>query len=106
MCVSVLRTVLSLCVNVRQTDQAIHIAGGEAMMYYDEMLAICYASNEIGAAPHFFETNASWCVDDDVTRNRYEELKSAGLLGVLISADPYHQVFVPPKGVYEPSNGR
>ena len=36
-------------------------------------------------------------MDDDVTRNRYEELKSAGLLGVLISADPYHQVFVPPE---------
>ncbi|MDP7578414.1 MAG: radical SAM protein [SAR202 cluster bacterium] len=82
---------------LRQTDRAIHIAGGEAMMYYDEMLAICFASNEIGAAPHFFETNASWCVDDDVTRKRYKELKSLGLMGVLISADPYHQAFVPPE---------
>jgi hypothetical protein len=82
---------------LRQTDRVIHIAGGEAMMYYNEMLAICRASNEIGAAPHFFETNASWCVDDEVTRNRYEELKDAGMLGVLISADPYHQVFVPPE---------
>jgi hypothetical protein len=82
---------------LRATDRVIHIAGGEAMMYYREMLAICQMANEEGNAPHFFETNASWCVDDDLTCRRYEELKQAGLLGVLISADPYHQVFVSPE---------
>lgn len=82
---------------LRATDRVIHIAGGEAMMYYQQMLKICQVANEEGNAPHFFETNASWAVDDDVTRRRYEELKQAGLLGVLISADPYHQVFVPPE---------
>lgn len=82
---------------LRATDRVIHIAGGEPMMYYPQMLAICQVANKEGNAPHFFETNASWCVDDDVTRRRYEELKQAGLLGVLISADPYHQVFVSPE---------
>ena len=82
---------------LRATDRVIHIAGGEPMMYYDQMLAICRVANEHNAAPHFFETNASWCVDDDVTRRRYEELKEAGLLGVYISADPYHQAFVTPQ---------
>ncbi|MDP6053321.1 MAG: radical SAM protein [Candidatus Latescibacteria bacterium] len=81
---------------LRQTDRVIHIAGGEAMMYYDEMLAVCRASNEIGAAPHFFETNAIWCRDDTEVRDRYEALLDAGIRGVLISADPYHQAFVPP----------
>lgn len=82
---------------LRETDRVIHIAGGEAMMYYNQMLEICRIANEHGNAPHFFETNASWCVNDDVTRQRYEELKEAGILGVLISADPYHQAFVPPE---------
>ncbi|MFQ6043782.1 MAG: radical SAM protein, partial [Candidatus Poribacteria bacterium] len=81
---------------LRMTDRVIHIAGGEPMMYYDQMLAICRTANEYGAAPHFFETNASWCENDDVTRRRYEELKEAGLIGVYISADPYHQAFVSP----------
>ncbi|MBM3236747.1 radical SAM protein [Candidatus Poribacteria bacterium] len=81
---------------LRGTDRVIHIAGGEPMMYYDQMLAICRIANEYDAAPHFFETNASWCKDDDVTRRRYEELKEAGLVGVYISADLYHQAFVPP----------
>jgi len=85
---------------LRATDRVIHIAGGEAMMYYRRMLEICQAANEEGCAPHFFETNASWAIDDDVTRRRYEELKEAGLLGVLISADPYHQLFVPPEPRY------
>ena len=66
-------------------------------MYYDQMLAICRASKEIGAAPHFIETNASWCRDDAMVRNRYEVLQDAGVRGVLISADPYHQAFVPPE---------
>ncbi len=82
---------------LRATDRAVHVAGGEAMMYYQEMLAICQDANKEGCAPHFFETNASWCTDDDVTRRRYEELKRAGLAGVLISADPYHQTFVLPE---------
>ena len=82
---------------LRATDRAVHVAGGEAMMYYQQMLAICRMANEEGCAPHFIETNASWCIDDDVTRSRYEELKSAGVPGMLISADPYHQNFVPPE---------
>jgi hypothetical protein len=81
---------------LRQTDRVIHIAGGEAMMYYPQMLEICRRAHQDGAAPHFFETNASWCVDDDTTRRRYEELLDLGVRGVLISADPYHQAFVPP----------
>ena len=80
---------------LRATDRVIHIAGGEPMMYYDQMLAICRTANECGVAPHFFETNASWCSDDDMTRRRYEELKETGLIGVYISSDPYHQAFVP-----------
>ncbi|MFC1715827.1 radical SAM protein [Candidatus Poribacteria bacterium] len=79
------------------TDRAVHIAGGEPMMYYQQMLAVCQVANEEGRAPHFFETNASWCTNDDVTLRRYEELKKAGLSGVYISADAYHQQFVPPE---------
>lgn len=81
---------------LRATDRVIHIAGGEPMMYYRQMLKVCKIANEYGCAPHFFETNASWCVNDDITYRRYEELKDSGILGVYISADPYHQAFVTP----------
>lgn len=81
---------------LRSTDRVIHIAGGEVMMAYPAMLALCRGAREEGASPHFFETNASWCVDEQTTRERYETLQSLGLQGVLISADPFHQAFVPP----------
>ncbi len=81
---------------LRATDRVIHIAGGEPMMYYDQMLELCRIANENGCAPHFFETNASWCINDNITRKKYEEIKNVGVVGVYISADPYHQAFVPP----------
>ncbi len=82
---------------LRCTDRVIHIAGGEPMIYYDEMLRMWRAANEEGFPPHFFETNASWCVSDELTRSRYEELRDAGAKGVLISCDPYHLASVPPR---------
>jgi hypothetical protein len=85
---------------LRATDRVIHIAGGEAMMYYRRMMKICKSANEQGFAPHFIETNASWCINDEVAQKRYIEMKQAGIKGVLISADAYHQAFVTPKRRY------
>ena len=82
---------------LRQTDRVIHIAGGEAMMYYEDVLALCREANKGGFAPHFIETNASWCTTDELAYERYRAFQDAGLFGVLISADPYHQYFVPPE---------
>ncbi|MHB1458408.1 MAG: radical SAM protein [Armatimonadota bacterium] len=77
-------------------DRVIHIAGGEAMMFYPQLLEICREANIEGIAPHFIETNASFAVNDQVTSDRLLELKDAGVQGLLISADPYHQRFCPP----------
>jgi len=80
-------------------DRVIHIAGGEPFVFYERLLEIVQESNRLGVPPHFVETNASWCMSDELTEERYRELKSAGLLGVYISADIYHQEFVPPERV-------
>jgi len=81
---------------LRATDRVVHISGGEPMIYYDEVLKICQIAQKENVSPHFIETNASWCVNDDMARKRYEELKDAGVKGMLISCDPYHQAFVLP----------
>lgn len=75
------------------TDRVIHIAGGEAMMFYPQLLEICRAASKEGVAPHFIETNASFATDDRLTRDRLLELQDAGVRGLLISSDPYHQQF-------------
>lgn len=78
-----------------QLDRVIHIAGGEPFTFYERLLEIVQEASRLGVPPHFVETNASWCVSDELTEKRYQELKSAGLLGIYISADMYHQEFVP-----------
>jgi hypothetical protein len=78
------------------TDRVIHIAGGEALMYYEPVLELCRAADRDGIAPHFIESNASWCTTDDLTRERFQALHEAGVKGMYFSADVYHQVFFDP----------
>ena len=84
---------------LHQTDRVIHIAGGEAMMYWDELWTICREAGRRGIAPHFIETNATFATDDDRVRERFVALRDCGVLGLLISADPYHQRLCPPDRV-------
>lgn len=78
-------------------DRVVHIAGGEAMIYYDDLIALCRVAGHEGAAPHFVETNTTWCTDNEIARRRLSELRDAGVLGLLLSADPYHQLGCPPE---------
>lgn len=81
---------------LHQTDRVIHIAGGEAMMYFTQLLDLCRAANRHNAAPHFIETNATFARNQAVTYERLSMLRDAGVRGLLISADPYHQRLCPP----------
>jgi len=79
--------------------RVIHMAGGECMVFYDEMLELCREAQREGVPPHFVETNSSWCTSDALVRERFTELREAGIFGVLLSCDPYHQEFVPAERV-------
>jgi hypothetical protein len=72
------------------TDRVVHVAGGEAMIFYDELIELWRRADARGIAPHFLETNASWCTSDGLAIERFGELRDAGAGGVLISCDPYH----------------
>lgn len=45
--------------------------------------------------PCYVETNAGWCVDADVVRERFTALRNAGLQAVLISCSPFHAERIP-----------
>jgi hypothetical protein len=83
-----------------QLDRSIHIAGGEPFQHYDRLMDIVRRAHEAGVPPHFVETNASWCVSDDLVRGRFEELREHGVLWMLISSDPYHLRIVPVENVW------
>ncbi len=75
--------------------RVIHIAGGECMLYWDEMIEGIELARRRDAQPHFVETNCSFATNDTIVRERLERLKSLGVVGILLSADPYHQAHVP-----------
>lgn len=82
---------------LHELGRVVHVAGGEAMLYWDDLAEALTAAHEAGLAPHFIETNCSFAADDAAARRRLEFLASRGLAGVLLSADPYHQEHVPPE---------
>ncbi|HUT35360.1 MAG TPA: radical SAM protein [Planctomycetota bacterium] len=82
---------------LHELGRVIHIAGGEAMLFWDDLLAALEAAVAEGVQPHFIESNASFATDDALVRGRYAALQANGVVGMLLSADPYHQAFVPPE---------
>jgi hypothetical protein len=84
---------------LHELGRVVHIAGGEAMLYWDVLAATLRLARAQGVMPHFIETNGSFATDDAVVRERFGVLKQQGLLGILLSCDPYHQEFVPPANI-------
>jgi hypothetical protein len=83
--------------DLHELGRVIHIAGGEAMLYWDELKQVLAASAARGVQPHFIESNASFATSDAVVRERLGFMRDCGLVGILLSTDPYHQAFVPPE---------
>ena len=83
--------------SLHRLGRVIHIAGGECMMYWDDLKSILSAAQGEGVQPHFIETNCSFAADDEIVRDRLATLSACGVAGILLSADPYHQAFVPPE---------
>lgn len=85
--------------SLHQLGRVIHVAGGEAMIYWDDLQDVLAASAERGCQPHFIETNCSFASTDAVVAQRLDVLARWGVVGLLFSADPFHQAFVPPDRV-------
>ena len=81
---------------LHRTGRVVHIAGGEAMLYWEALAASVHLARGEGCAPHFIETNCSFAVDDASVRERFEFLAVNGVRGIYASADVFHQEHVPP----------
>lgn len=82
---------------LHETGRVVHVAGGEAMLYWDDLAEGIRLAHAAGNAPHFLETNCSFAANDTVVEERLEFLAAHGVRGILASADPYHQEMVPPE---------
>ncbi len=74
----------------------IHLTGGEPFLDWPRLIELCRRARDEGLGPlEKIETNALWARNPAVARDRLAALGEAGLGKLTISADPYHQQFVP-----------
>ena len=74
----------------------VHLTGGEPFGDWQRLIGVCRQAAELGLGPlQKVETNGFWADDERVIRARLRNLDQAGMETLGISADPYHQQFVP-----------
>ncbi len=74
----------------------VHLTGGEPFGDWPRLIEICRRAKRGGLARlEKVETNGYWADDPPVIRDRVKALDDAGMGKLSISADPYHQQFVP-----------
>lgn len=70
-------------------NYGIHFTGGEPFLNFNLLLRVVKTAHELDIPSTFVETNCSWCIDDEITREKLLKLKEAGLDGILISVNPF-----------------
>ncbi|RLE80920.1 MAG: hypothetical protein DRJ51_04850 [Thermoprotei archaeon] len=73
----------------------LHFTGGEPFLNYPLLLEAVRIASRLGFPLTFVETNCSWCINEDLARKHFQELKEAGLDGMLVSANPFVVEHVP-----------
>ncbi|MFQ5905024.1 MAG: radical SAM protein [bacterium] len=76
-------------------NHGLHLTGGEPFLNFTLLLRTTKMANEWGIPSTFAETNCYWCAEDGATKNKLEQLKDAGLHGILISVNPFILEYVP-----------
>jgi hypothetical protein len=78
----------------------IHIGGGEPFGDVERLLAIVRSARDAGlSGVGYVETGGFWATSESLVRQRLAALRDGGMRQLAISADPYHQEFIPPQRV-------
>ncbi|MCF7890397.1 radical SAM protein [Candidatus Bipolaricaulota bacterium] len=76
-------------------NHGLHLTGGEPFLHYDKLLEATKLADDIGIPSIFVETNSFWCGDEETTVAKLQELRRAGLNGIMISVNPFYLEYVP-----------
>jgi hypothetical protein len=76
-------------------NHGLHFTGGEPFLNFDLLLKAVEMADQLHIPSTFVETNCFWCGSDDGTREKLQRLKEAGLVGILISVNPFYAEYVP-----------
>jgi len=70
-------------------NYGVHFTGGEPFLNFGLLLKAVGIAHELKIPSTFVETNSFWCIDERVTREKFLQLRDAGLHGILISVNPF-----------------
>lgn len=76
-------------------NHGLHFSGGEPFLSFELLLKAVEIAEALGIPSTFVETNCFWCKNDDLTRERLQALKKKGLIGIMISVNPFYAEYVP-----------
>jgi len=74
--------------------KSISITGGEPFVYFQRLLQVVDGCRTQGLRATVF-TSAYWATSDEIAALRLQQLAHAGLTGITVSSDEYHQESVP-----------
>lgn len=74
----------------------VHLTGGEPFLNFHLLLYATQIATELNIRC-YVETNAGWCIRDDLVAERFQQLRGTGLDAILISCSPFHAVTIPPE---------
>ncbi|GAB4375671.1 MAG: radical SAM protein [Calditrichia bacterium] len=76
-------------------SHGLYFTGGEPFLNFELLLQATQIAREFNIPSTFVETNAFWCINDTVTREKLQALKDAGIKGIMISVNPFYLEYVP-----------
>jgi hypothetical protein len=76
-------------------NHGLYFTGGEPFLQFDLLLKGVEIADKLGIPSLFVETNGFWCRDEENTAEKMQQLKEAGLLGILISVNPFTLESIP-----------
>jgi MoaA/NifB/PqqE/SkfB family radical SAM enzyme len=91
-----LETHLAWITKVSRVDRckSITITGGEPFVYFQRLLKVVGSCRTHGLSTTVF-TSAYWATSDEIAALRLQQLARAGLTGITVSSDEYHQESIP-----------
>lgn len=75
--------------------EVVCISGGEPLLYFDLVVSIMQVAQALCIPNIWVFTNGYWAVDSRLAGSRLKTLREAGLTRLCLSADAFHQAFIP-----------
>jgi hypothetical protein len=76
-------------------NHGLHFTGGEPFLNFELLCRAVRMARDLGIPSLFVETNCYWARTDRDTREKLENLKECGLVGIMISINPFYLEYVP-----------